>query len=133
MLDDNAVNSINNAVSSSRTKEFAVSQTNAGQKSRTMFQRIAEADATAVRECLDVHGKLVWALAKQFTSSTDKAETAAREIFLDLWKHAARFDSSAHNETDFIILIARRWLILRRMDAPRTSATAFTAGQKYCF
>ncbi len=63
-------------------------------ESITIFQRIAKSDKTAAEKCLKKHGKLVWALAKQFTNSNEDAETAAQEIFLDLWKYAERFDST---------------------------------------
>ena len=113
MLLSKAFHSLNKAASPSRTKENSANQTIAGQKSATLFQRISNADKIAVRECLDRHGNLVWALAKQLTDSREEAETATLEIFLDLWKCAERFDSIDCEETDFIILVARRWLLKR--------------------
>lgn len=127
MLYSKAVNSPNEAVSNSRMKKVSASQTTDGQKSPTILQRIAEADRTAADECINKHGKLVWALAKQFTASTAEAETATLEIFLDLWKCADRFDSVNCEETDFIILIARRWLIKQKMKAVLASATTLTS------
>ncbi len=105
MLYSKAVNFPNEAASGS--------QTNNGQTSPAIFKRIVETDKTAARECLEAHGNLVWALAKKLTRSTEEAETATLEIFLDIWKCAYRFDSTKHDETDFVILIARRWLIKR--------------------
>lgn len=80
-------------------------------KPPTILQRIAKADKTAVSECLDAHGNLIWALAKKNTDSNKDAETATQEIFLDIWKYADCFNASKHTETDFVILIARRRLL----------------------
>ena len=82
--------------------------------SSTILQRIAEADKTAVKECLDEHGNLVWALAKKFTDSIEDAETATEEIFLDIWKRAALFDGAKTSEDKFIFFVACRCLIKRK-------------------
>lgn len=42
---------------------------------------------------------------------SDDAEDAVQEIFVDLWKNAARFDEAQASETTFIAMIARRRLI----------------------
>lgn len=71
------------------------------------------------------YGRLVWSLARRFFSSPEEAEDAAQEVFLDLWKSAARFDASAGSEVTFVGVITRRRLIdhKRRMQrAPATEA-----------
>ena len=45
--------------------------------------------------------------------NTDDAEDAVQEIFVDIWKNAARFDETQSSETTFIAMIARRRLIDR--------------------
>lgn len=89
----------------------------------TIFQRIAAKDISAVSECLNKHGRLVWALARQFTTSSKEAESAAQEIFLEMWKCAERFDSAKCEENDFIVLIARRWFIKRKIESVLASRT----------
>jgi len=79
----------------------------------TLFERIAAGDASAVRECMDTYGGLVWSLARRFTQSAADAEDATQEIFLEIWKSAARYDSSMGKESTFITTIARRRLIDR--------------------
>src|SRR6187399_2746476 len=55
--------------------------------------------------------------------NTDEAEDAVQEIFLDVWKNAARFDETKSSETTFIAMIARRRLIDRiRFSTRRISA-----------
>lgn len=45
--------------------------------------------------------------------NSEDAEDAVQEIFVDIWKNAARFDESQASETTFIAMIARRRIIDR--------------------
>ena len=58
------------------------------------LKRIASGDKTAVQDCLDKYGGLVWSLARRMSPNTDDAEDAVQEIFIDVWKNAARFDET---------------------------------------
>jgi len=62
---------------------------------------------------MDTYGGLVWSLARRFTETAADAEDATQEIFLDVWKSAARYDASMGKEATFITTIARRRLIDR--------------------
>lgn len=79
----------------------------------SILKRIAAGDREAVQDCLDKYGGLVWSLARKMLSATEDAEDAVQEIFIDVWKNAARFDASQASETTFIAMIARRRLIDR--------------------
>lgn len=71
------------------------------------------------------YGGLVWSLARRMLRNSDDAEDAVQEIFLDVWKNAAKFDESQSSETTFIAMIARRRLIDRiRFSSRRISADA---------
>ena len=85
-----------------------------------VLARVAAGDAEAVRECLARYGGLVWSLARRFEASD--AEDAVQEIFLDLWKSAARFDPQIASEPAFVTVIARRRLIDRRRTRSRRPA-----------
>jgi RNA polymerase sigma-70 factor (ECF subfamily) len=78
-----------------------------------ILHRIKQGDKTAVQDCLNKYGGLVWSLARRMSANTDDAEDAVQEIFLDVWKHAERFDENQASETTFIAMIARRRLIDR--------------------
>lgn len=78
-----------------------------------ILKRIAAGDKTAVQDCLDNYGGLVWSLARRMSPNTDEAEDAVQEIFIDVWKNAARFDETQSSETTFVAMIARRRLIDR--------------------
>ena len=60
-----------------------------------------------------VAGGLVWSLARKFLRSHADAEDAVQEIFVDVWRSAARFDPAIASETTFVAMIARRRLIDR--------------------
>lgn len=76
----------------------------------TILQRIAKRDRTAVADCFDTYSSFIWALALKFTDSTEEAEAATREIFLDIWRYAESADKPQSNETFLISMIARRRL-----------------------
>ncbi len=79
----------------------------------SVLQRIARGDSAAVRECIDQYGALVWSLARRLSRTAADAEDATQEIFLDIWRSAARFDASQGSDKLFIAMIARRRLIDR--------------------
>ena len=86
-----------------------------------LMGRVAAGDAVAMRECVARYGNLIWSIARRFDSND--AEDAVQEIFLDLWKSAARFDPLIASETAFIAMIARRRLIDRRRASRRRPTT----------
>jgi RNA polymerase sigma factor (sigma-70 family) len=92
---------------------FFPQTTNAPLEDKTILQRIAAGDQPAVQDCLDKYSNLLWLIAKTFTRSTEDAEDAVQEIFIDLWQHAQRFDPTKASEATFIALVARRRLIDR--------------------
>ncbi len=80
---------------------------------QAILKRIASNDTNAVQDCLDTYGGLVWSLARRMLSKSEEAEDAVQEIFIDIWKHAGRFDETQASETTFVAMIARRRLIDR--------------------
>jgi RNA polymerase sigma-70 factor (ECF subfamily) len=97
--------------------------------SHPLLHRVASGDSAAVRECIDRYGGLVWSLARRYSGGTAEAEDAVQEIFLDLWRSAARFDPAVSSETTFVAMIARRRLVdqrRRNKRAPQTESLADT-------
>ena len=80
---------------------------------QAILKRIAAGDKTAIQDCLNAYGGLVWSLARRMSPNTDDAEDAVQEIFIDIWKNAERFDELQSSETTFVAMIARRRLIDR--------------------
>lgn len=80
-------------------------------KISTILQRIAERDKSAVEDCIDTYGNFIWALAMKYTASRAEAETAAEEIFTDIWQYAERARNTTAIEEKLIALIALRRLV----------------------
>lgn len=78
-----------------------------------LLPRIANGDSSAVDECIERYGGLVWSLARRLSPSLADAEDAVQEIFVDLWKNAARFREEVAGEATFVAMLARRRLIDR--------------------
>lgn len=76
----------------------------------TILERIARLDKSAIAECVDLYGAMIWTLAKQNTDSSADAERAAAEIFADIWEKAVLCDSKVSQEAVWITLIAKRRL-----------------------
>ncbi len=79
----------------------------------TILQRVAAGDASAVEECFDRYGNLVWSLARRYLRNATDAEDAVQDIFIELWSSAARFDPAVAQEVTFVSTITRRRLIDR--------------------
>jgi RNA polymerase sigma factor (sigma-70 family) len=78
-----------------------------------LLPRIALGDTTAVDECLDRYGALVWSLASRLSPTNADAEDAVQEIFIHLWRNASRYRDDMGEEVTFVSTIARRKLIDR--------------------
>ncbi len=95
----------------------------------TVLERIAAGDPSAVDECIERFGRLVWSLVRRYCRDYGAAEDAVQEIFIDVWKNAARFDPQAAAETTFIAMLARRRLIDRYRKSQRRPA-AHSMGER---
>ncbi len=82
-------------------------------RTQTVLQRIAAGDATAVEDCLDQYGNLVWSIARRFCGRHADAEDVVQEIFVEIWRNAPRYTPEFSSESTFITMLARRRLIDR--------------------
>lgn len=87
-----------------------------------LLPRIAAGDERAVRDCVARYGPLVWSLARRWSPDGGDAEDAVQEIFIDLWRTAARYDASRTSEAGWVAMIARRRLIDRARRRERLPA-----------
>ncbi len=83
-------------------------------ESSKLFNRIASKDGSAIVECIDTHGSLVWGISKRFTDTNLEAEELAEGIFACLWACAVRFDPKHFNDRTFIMIIARHCINTRK-------------------
>ncbi|CAN5349104.1 sigma-70 family RNA polymerase sigma factor [soil metagenome] len=86
-----------------------------------LLPRVALGDEIAVKECLRRYGRLVYSLAQRHCPH--EADDATQDIFVDLWRSAASYDSEVAREVTFVAMIARRRLI----DRARAAKRALTA------
>lgn len=102
-----------------------MSSNQTGNPSPNILARLGYGDPGAAEECIDRYGGLVWSLARRYSPTPADAEDAVQEIFLAVWKNAARFDASKASEPTFINMIARRRLIdLHRHKQRRPEGTS---------
>ena len=87
-----------------------------------LLPRIAAGDERAVRDCVTRYGPLVWSLARRWSSDPSDSEDAVQEIFIDLWRTAARYDQARTSEAGWVAMIARRRLIDRARRRERLPA-----------
>ena len=90
-----------------------------------LLPRIAAGDDGAVRECVNRYGALVWSLARRWAVDDPDAEDAVQEIFIALWRSAARFDATRASEPGWVAMVARRRLIDRSRQRQRSPVFEF--------
>lgn len=78
-----------------------------------LLRRIALGDRSAVAECVASFGGMVMVLARRWSPDAGAAEDAVQEVFLDLWRHAGRYDAARWSERGFVAMLARRRLTHR--------------------
>ena len=76
-------------------------------------------------ECLGKYGGLVWSLARRLCPRHEDAEDAVQEIFVEIWRNAAKFDPEIASEATYVTMIARRRLIDRYRRARRDLNTTY--------
>ncbi len=83
----------------------------------SILQRISAGDPSAVSDCLNEYGGLVWRLSLRYLGSHADAEDATQEIFISLWTSAHRFDPAKGSEPAFVATVAHRRLIDHKRSA----------------
>lgn len=89
-----------------------------------LLPKVAAGAAGAVEAFLDRYSGAVWNLARRLCRNRTDAEDATQDVFVEIWRHAGRFDADAGGEWTFVLTIARRRLIdrLRRTSRRRDIA-----------
>jgi len=87
-----------------------------------LLPRIAAGDERAVRECVARYGSLVWSLVRRWSPDSQEAEDAVQDVFIDLWRTAARFDPTRATEPGWVAMVTRRRLIDRMRRRQRLPA-----------
>ena len=72
-----------------------------------LIRRIVGGDESALGILYDRYGGLVYSVAKHVLSDTGAAEEVLQDIFHQLWRNAANFDSSRGNLSSWLLVMAR--------------------------
>ncbi len=78
-----------------------------------LLPRIAAGDELAVREGVARYGALIWSLVRRWSPDACDAEDAVQEVFVDLWRSAARYEVTRSTEAGWVAMVTRRRLIDR--------------------
>jgi RNA polymerase sigma-70 factor (ECF subfamily) len=80
-----------------------------------LIGRVARGDARAFEALYDELSSAVFGLARRVVRDPARAEDVTQEVFLEVWRKAARFDSSLGKARSWVMTIAHR----RAVDAVR--------------
>lgn len=90
-----------------------------------LMTRIATDEEGAIEELYDRFNSLVYRMAYQSMPTRADAEDVVQEVFVRLWRTAARYDPKRAALVTWVMLLARRMMVdrLRRMRARVKPAT----------
>ena len=80
-----------------------------------LLGRVARGDASAFESLYDELSGAVFGLARRVVRDPARAEDVTQEVFLEVWRKAARFDSALGKAKTWVMTIAHR----RAVDAVR--------------
>lgn len=87
-------------------------------------RRAAGGDDAALAELYDRHGRFVFSLALRIVRDAAEAEDVTQEVFVQLWRQAARFDPARGNVVAWLCTMTRtRALDLLRRRRARVDTT----------
>lgn len=95
----------------SRRQRTRMSVGSESSRQEPVLPRVAAGEAGAVEEFMDRYSGLVWTLTRRMCADRHAAEDVVQDIFVDIWRHASRFDPSLGSEATFVATITRRRLI----------------------
>jgi RNA polymerase sigma-70 factor (ECF subfamily) len=90
----------------------------------TLMERVAEGDRQAIRLLFERYQLIVYRFVLRLVANTATAEDIVSDVFIELWRHAARFEGRARLST-WILAIARNKAVSAmrgRIDQPLDDA-----------
>lgn len=93
-----------------------------------LAQAIARGDDAAIGRVYDWYGSLVYSVARRILGNDAEAADATQEVFVNLWKRAAQFDSTRGSLAGYLLTMARTTAIDRLRHRRARPAAPLTAG-----
>ena len=81
--------------------------------SGALLPRIAAGEPGAAGQLMETYGNLVWSIARRMLGNGSDTEDAVQDTFIELWRHAGRFNPAKGAEVAFVSTIARRRVVDR--------------------
>jgi RNA polymerase sigma-70 factor (ECF subfamily) len=93
-----------------------------------LLERLIQGDKSALAELFDRYGALVNGLALRVLRDVAEAEDVVQEVFLQVWRQAARYDARRGSPEAWLVTMARTRALdrLRRRTARREESAACT-------
>lgn len=90
-----------------------------GTEDLELMRRVAADDEAAIEQLYDRFGSLVYRMAYQAMPTRADAEDVVQEVFVRLWRTAARYDPKRSALVTWVMLLARRHMVdrLRRVQS----------------
>lgn len=94
----------------------------------SLLPQVALGDNSAIAECIDRYGGLIWSLANRLVRNRSDVEDAVHDVFIEIWQAAKNFDSTKGSEITFVAMLARRRLVDRwRLSAKQANFISGTS------
>lgn len=94
-----------------------------------LLERVARREPGAVEAFIDEYGGMILALSRRYLVPLgEDPEDSVQEIFMEIWKHASRFDRKLGSEAAFVATIAHRRLIDKRRRTTARPTVQLEAG-----
>jgi RNA polymerase sigma-70 factor (ECF subfamily) len=95
-----------------------------------LMRHVAQGDESAIAELYDRFGALVYRMAYQMMPTGADTEDAVQEVFIRLWRSAAKYDPARASLSTWVVLLTRRRLVDRlRRTRVRVKAEAWVEEQ----
>jgi RNA polymerase sigma-70 factor (ECF subfamily) len=98
------------------------------QVDEAVIRRIAGGDHGALGALYDLHGRTVYTLALRIVGDPAEAEEVVQDVFLQVWRAAARYDQGRASVAGWLLMMARSRAI-DRVRARQARPTGVAAGE----
>lgn len=98
----------------------------AQESSESLLQRVARGDRDAFERLFDRLSSVVYGTIRRVLRDPAQSEEVAQEVFVEIWRSAAKFDADRGGATTWVVTMAHR----RAVDRVRSEQAATNRDQK---